>query len=278
MESENSDLEAMESPSPLRICIVQMDIAWENPGKNWSHIGMMLREEVGKHDLVILPEMFSTGFTMQARQNAEPVDESESVAWMQFQAAKLGVVIMGSVIIEEEGLFYNRLLVVDQDGVVLKYDKRHLFRMAGEHEVFAAGSEMQILMLKGWRICPLVCYDLRFPVWSRNSMNPDGRLWYDVLVYVANWPERRAAHWKALLPARAIENQAWVAGVNRVGTDANDIVYSGDSMLCDPQGNVVLHKTKVEGLLAYTLDWEGLSSYREKFPAWSDADRFEIYG
>lgn len=271
-------MEAAETPTPLRICAVQMDIVWENPNQNWSKVSHLLQGQEGLHDLVILPEMFTTGFTMDAAPNAESSAESQTAGWMQFMAAKMGAIIVGSIITEEEGKFYNRLLVVGQEGVVLKYDKRHLFRMSGEHEVYTQGRELQVLSLNGWRICPLICYDLRFPVWSRNGTNPAGNMWYDLLLYVANWPERRVAHWKTLLQARAIENQAWVAGVNRVGTDANEIAYSGDSMIVDAHGNIVAHSEQVEGLLVATLEWAALAEYREKFPAWRDADQFELFG
>jgi predicted amidohydrolase len=149
--------------------------------------------------------------------------------------------------------------------------------MAGEHEVYQAGAELQVFEIKGWRVCPMVCYDLRFPVWSRNGLGEGGRLAYDLLVYVANWPERRVAHWKALLQARAIENQSFVAGVNRVGRDGNDIQYSGDSMIFDALGNVVKHDTGNECLLTARLEWDALADYREKFPAWMDADQFGLY-
>jgi omega-amidase len=270
-------MEIAETPADLRICLVQADLVWENPNLNWSKMSQLLAGQEGVHDLIILPEMFSTGFTMAARKNAELASDSETQAWMQYQASKLGAVVMGSIIVEDEGKYYNRLLVVGPDGLALKYDKRHLFRMSGEHETYVAGSELQVFTLKGWRICPMICYDLRFPVWSRNGMSPENRMWYDLLVYVANWPERRVAHWKALLTARAIENQAWVAGVNRVGTDGNDIVYSGDSMICDALGAVVAHSVQEE-LLTATLKWEELAAYREKFPAWADADKFELFG
>lgn len=267
-----------EKTAPLKICIVQLDIVWENAQLNRQRISKLLDNEAGKHDLVILPEMFTTGFSMAAEGLAEAAAECDTEAWMQFQAARLGTILMGSLIIEEDGKFYNRLIVVGQEGLVLKYDKRHLFRMSGEHEVYTAGTELQILSLNGWRICPMVCYDLRFPVWSRNGANPDGAMWYDVLVYVANWPERRAAHWKALLQARAIENQAWVLGVNRVGTDGNGIEYSGDSMVIDALGVVEQHSERVEGLITAVLDADALADYRERFPAWRDADKFELYG
>jgi omega-amidase len=271
-------MENIDAPSSLRICAVQMDLAWENPAANWNQASTLLRGQEGLHDVIMLPEMFSTGFSMRARNLAEPAADSDTLAWMQFHAAKLGAIVMGSVIIEEEGRFYNRLMVVGSDGLEVKYDKRHLFRMSGEHEVYGQGTELQVFSVKGWRICPMVCYDLRFPVWSRNGMNPEGRLWYDLLVYLANWPERRVQHWKTLLQARAIENQAWVAGVNRVGTDGNDIVYSGDSMIVDALGTIVAHKVKEEGLLTATLEWAALEEYRNKFPAWADADKFDLLG
>lgn len=270
-------MEIRETPTDLRVCLVQVDLEWENPNHNWNKIGQLLAGQEGLHDVVILPEMFSTGFTMVARKNSELAEDSDTQAWMQFMASKLNAVIMGSIIVEEAGKYYNRLLVVSHEGLVLKYDKRHLFRMAGEHETFAAGSELQVFALNGWRICPMICYDLRFPVWSRNGKDDAGEVWYDLLVYVANWPERRVAHWKALLLARAIENQAFVAGVNRVGIDGNDIVYSGDSMLIDALGTIVAHSEREETLLTSTLKWEDLASYRERFPALADADRFELF-
>ncbi len=270
-------MEIEATPSSLRICLVQMDLAWENPQLNWSKASNLLRDEVGKHDLIILPEMFTTGFSMKPALLAESAEDGDTLAWMQFHAAKLGAIVVGSLIVEEDGKYYNRLMVVGQEGLVLKYDKRHLFRMSGENEVYAAGDELPVFSLNGWRICPMICYDLRFPVWSRNGMNPEGRMWYDLLLYVANWPERRVAHWKALLQARAIENQVWVAGVNRVGTDGNDIVYSGDSMIVDALGTIAAHEVGKEVLLTATLDWNALAEYREKFPAWADADRFELF-
>lgn len=269
-------MDTHDTPAPLRLCLVQMDLAWENPAENWSHASDLLRGEAGKHDLVILPEMFSTGFSMRAQQLAEPALDGDTLAWMQFHASKLGAILVASVMVEDQGKYFNRLMVVGQEGLVLKYDKRHLFRMSGEHEVYSPGSELQVFSLNGWRICPMVCYDLRFPVWSRNGMSPEGRMWYDLLLYVANWPERRVAHWKTLLQARAIENQAWVAGLNRVGTDGNDFVYSGDSMIVDALGQVQAHAVHEEILLTATLEWPALADYRDRFPAWADADRFEL--
>ncbi|MFN8394344.1 MAG: amidohydrolase [Bacteroidia bacterium] len=265
-------------PGPLRVCLVQMDLAWENPQENWSRAANMLHGQEGKHDLIILPEMFSTGFTMKPQGIAEPAADGDTLAWMQHLANKMDAVVVGSVVVEEAGGYYNRLMVVNHAGLVLKYDKRHLFRMAGEHEVYRAGAELQVFSLNGWRICPMVCYDLRFPVWSRNGMNPEGRMWYDLLLYVANWPERRVAHWKALLQARAIENQAYVAGVNRAGTDGNEIDYSGDSLLFAALGQQLGHGGREATLITAELDWDSLAAYREKFPAWADADQFELLG
>jgi predicted amidohydrolase len=264
-------------PGDLKVALLQFDIAWEDPQANWNRIAQLLQGQEGLHDLIVLPEMFSTGFTMKPQGLAEaPGGDSEG--FMRFLAGKTGAIIMGSLIVEEEGKFFNRLLVVGNEGPVLQYDKRHLFRMAGEHETYTAGAELNVFSLKGWRICPLICYDLRFPVWSRNGAAGEGRLWYDALVYVANWPERRAAHWRALLQARAIENQAWVLGLNRVGTDGNGISYSGDSSLIDALGNIVAHSAGEERLLTATLVWSELAEYREKFPAWRDADQFNLFG
>ncbi|MFM2374926.1 MAG: hypothetical protein RLZZ165_22 [Bacteroidota bacterium] len=269
-------MEEYKTPIPLRICLLQMDLSWENPEQNKRRAGDLLRGQAGLHDLIVLPEMFTTGFSMNAKALAEPAQVSESLMWMQSQASGLGAILMGSLIVEEEGKYFNRLMVVGQEGLLLTYDKRHLFRMSGEDAVYSPGSELQVFSLHGWRICPMICYDLRFPVWSRNAMHPDGRMRHDLLLYVANWPERRIGHWKTLLQARAIENQSWVAGVNRVGKDGNAIVYSGDSMICDPLGNVVSHLVQEEGCLTATLEWAGLAAYRSNFPAWADAERFEL--
>ena len=260
----------------LRVCLVQMELAWEDPAANRAAIEALLADQQSKHDLVVLPEMFTTGFTMNASKVAEqPGGETEQ--WMQALATYLGAVIVGSIVVQEQEAYYNRLLVVTKNGTALHYDKRHLFRMAGEHQVFTPGTMMQVFTLKGWRILPLVCYDLRFPIWSRNKLEEDGRLYFDVMLYVANWPERRVHHWKSLLVARAIENQSYTLGVNRVGADGNNIVYSGDSAIIDPLGFSIITATTQGHLLTATLDWEVLSTYRERFPAWADADRFDVY-
>lgn len=269
-------MQEFNQPEDLRVCLVQYDIIWEDFQANWNKINHMLREEAGKHDLIVLPEMFNTGFSMKPEGIAEPVG-GHTENFMRFLAGKMGAIVMGSVITEENGKYYNRMLVANHEGLVLKYDKRHLFRMAGEDQVYTAGADLNVFSLKGWRICPLVCYDLRFPVWSRNGMRDDGRLWYDLLVYVANWPAKRAAHWKALMQARAIENQACLIGVNRVGIDGNQIEYDGDSSIFDEKGQILAHSKGEEKLLTATLNWAEMADYRQKFPAWRDADEFGLY-
>lgn len=275
-------MEIEATPSSLRICLVQMDLAWENPQLNWSKASNLLRDEVGKHDLIILPEMFTTGFSMKPAPLAESAEDGDTLAWMQFHAAKLGAIVVGSLIVEEDGKYYNRLMVVGQEGLVLKYDKRHLFRMSGENEVYAAGDELPVFSLNGWRICPMICYDLRFPVWSRNNAslkkkNTQPEYEYDVLIYVANWPKVRSYPWKQLLIARAIENQCYVIGVNRVGKDGKGNEHSGDSMVIDPKGKVIGKlKPGSTGIIHAEINKVTLEEFRKNFPAAMDADSFNI--
>ncbi len=259
----------------LKVCLVQDELVWEDPEANRIHFGKILHKYAGKVDLIVLPEMFTTGFTMFPEGKAEP-SEGPTYTWMVTLAADLGAVVVGSLIIEESGNYYNRLLAVGPDGLLTKYDKRHLFRMAGEHEHYLPGLNSSVFEVKGWRINPLVCYDLRFPVWSRNTSSETARLAYDVLLYVANWPEVRVAHWNTLLLARAIENQAFCLGVNRVGTDGNGIVYSGDSAVIDYTGRILAAAKGEAKLLMATLDGQNMMRYREKFPVWRDADGFMI--
>lgn len=223
--------------------------------------------------------MFTSGFTMDVKAVADqPV--GEVLAWMKSMALKKDAIIVGSTVIEENGAYYNRMLWVKPDGHVEQYDKRHLFRMAKENEYYKEGSTRLITSIQDWRICPLVCYDLRFPVWSRNvdwRKNIEPRHQYEVLIYVANWPERRNYAWKSLLVARAIENQCYVIGVNRIGTDGNDIAYSGDSMVINPLGEII-SKTKAhqEAVESVNLNLKELLDYRVAFPAIQDADAFEM--
>ena len=212
----------------LRICLVQADLAWENRNQNLAHLRQMV-EQSPSTDIVFLPEMFASGFTMNAAACAETAD-GDSVRWMKDLARGQNCAVTGSLIIAENGRYYNRLFWVEPDGKTLTYNKRHLFSLAGEEKVFTRGTENILIEYKGWRIRPQICYDLRFPVWARNTDN------YDLLYYVANWPERRVKHWQQLLIARAIENQSYVVGVNRVGNDGNGIEHSGHSAVIDAMG------------------------------------------
>lgn len=253
----------------LTITLVQSPLAWHDPAANRQHFGGLLRALPGPTDLVILPEMFTTGFTMDTRAQAESMS-GPTIEWLAAMAAELDAVICGSLVIEDGGRYFNRLVWMPPDGRHRHYDKRHLFRMAGEHEHFAAGRDRLITQLKGWRVCPLVCYDLRFPVFSRGA---DA---YDLLLYVANWPAARRTAWRALLPARAVENQCYVAGVNRIGTDGKGIVYAGDSGVYDHLGQPLADLGGEDGQVTLTLSLQALARYREKFPAWRDADPFTL--
>lgn len=237
---------------------------------------MLEKKIMGIHDkteIVVLPEMFSTGFSMQPKKLAEGMD-GITVNWMKKIAAAKKVVLTGSVIIEEEGHYYNRLLWVLPDGTLGYYDKRHRFAFAGENEEYTPGSKRLIAQVKGWKINLQVCYDLRFPVWARQHSNEAPE--YDVLLYVANWPKRRVHAWKTLLTARAIENQCYVIGVNRVGDDGNGIYHSGESMVIDALGTTLYHKKDEEDIVTIILEKEPLQQIRNKFPFWKDADNFKI--
>lgn len=254
--------------SGLKITLLQQPLAWMDGPANLRHFDIQLEEITGR-DLIVLPEMFTTGFAMEAAGQSLP--EEEVVAWMADKARRANAMVAGSAALQTERGPVNRFLLVEPDGRVHRYDKRHLFRMADEHQYYEAGHERVVITWRGWRILPLVCYDLRFPVWSRNRDD------YDLALYVANWPAPRALHWQALLLARAIENQAWVAGCNRVGSDGNGHHYRGDSRIINPQGEIV---ASAEAHQAARIDAElsltALREYREKFPAWRDADGFRL--
>lgn len=250
----------------LTVTLVQNELVWEDRKANLDRFGERLQPLAGATDLVILPEMFSTGFTMNAGPLAETM-QGPTLGWMQVQARQLDAVVTGSAIIREDGALFNRLLWVWPDGQTEAYDKHHLFRMSGEHKVYAAGRELMTVTINGWRVRPFVCYDLRFPVWCRNYDKA-----YDVAIFVANWPSARAVHWRTLLRARAIENQCYVVGVNRVGTDGNGRTYRGDSTVIDPRGAVSYHCEEREDVFTTTLARKDLEAYREAFPAWKDAD------
>ena len=256
----------------LRLTLVQFDTVWHDPAANRERIAMMLAGEAGRTDLVILPETFTTGFSNEAIATAERMD-GPTVDWMCTQARRLGAAVTGSLQIREGEQVFNRLCFVTPDGAVAHYDKRHLFRMAGEQERYAAGSARLVVTWRGWRICPLVCYDLRFPVFARNHRDPargDEALDYDLLLYVANWPAARHQAWATLLPARAIENLCYVAGVNRVGTDGNGIAYAGGSVVHDVVGEPGVQGGGEASVLRATLSLHQVREHRRRFPTYLD--------
>jgi predicted amidohydrolase len=253
----------------LTVSIVQADLHWHDAQKNREHFANVLHELNDQTDLIVLPEMFTTGFTMDAEPYAESMD-GVSVSWMKEMAAEKNASVCGSLIIAENDKFYNRFICVDPSGQEAAYDKRHLFRLADEQHHFAAGDKSISFEINGWRICPMVCYDLRFPVWSRNRNN------YDLLLYVANWPSRRHYAWESLLRARAIENLSYVVGVNRTGVDGNDIPYTGGSAIIDYAGQELANLDDQTGVVSKTLDIDALEKFRERFAFHEDADDFSI--
>ncbi len=254
----------------LKVTIFQGYLFWENVEKNLQNITIRLSGIREKTNLIILPEMFNSGFTMNAKALAEPMN-GKTIKWMQKTAQQFDCVITGSIIIEEHKKYYNRLIWMRPDGSFESYDKRHLFALAKENDTYTPGNKKLIVELKGWKICPMICYDLRFPVWLRNV---NGQ--YDLLIIVANWPERRALHWRSLIPARAIENQAYVIGVNRVGHDGKEVYHSGDSTCIDPNGNVVYYKRDEEDVYTFTIIAEEVEKIRRALPFLKDADKFTI--
>jgi omega-amidase len=254
----------------LKITIYQGYLFWENIEKNLQNISLRLSGIREKTNLIILPEMFNTGFTMNAETLGETMN-GKTMQWMQNTAKKFDCVVTGSIIIKENGKFYNRLLWIRPDGTHEHYDKRHLFALGKEHQTYTAGTKKLIVELNGWKICPMICYDLRFPVWMRN-VNED----YDLLMIVANWPEKRALHWRTLIPARAVENQSYVIGVNRVGHDGNEVYHSGDSTCIDPNGNVVYYKRDEEDVYTFSVIGDEVKKARRALPFLKDADKFKI--
>ena len=251
----------------LKITIVQPNIIWENPHANLGKYSEMI-DGINETDVIILPEMFTSGFTMQPEKLKESMNGT-SVEWMQTKAKEKNAAIVGSLIIEENNLFYNRAVWAFQNGKIEKYDKRHLYTMGQEHIHYSAGKDKTIIDFKGWRFCPLICYDLRFPVLSRNLEN------YDVLLYMANWPSPRHHVWKNLLIARAVENQSYCLGVNRVGTDGMGLNYLGDSALVSPKGFAEFMGDN-EDVKTVEISYSGLHDFRKKFPLLNDKDQFKI--
>ena len=250
----------------LKVTLIQSELVWEDIDSNLSEFDTRITAVKEDTHLIILPEMFSTGFSMNAANLAQDMDGS-AVRWIQKKSKDINADIVGSIIINDKGKFYNRLVWAKPQGALLTYDKRHLFRMAGEEKIYSAGSKNITVELNGWKIRPFICYDLRFPAWTRNMKNQ-----YDAAVFIANWPEKRAEHWKALLQARAIENQCFVVGVNRVGTDGNGLAYSGDSSIIDPWGAVIFQKSSHPCTVTAQLSYDLLKRSREDFPVWMDAD------
>lgn len=253
----------------LAVGMLQADLLWQSPVENRERLGKLLSATAAGLDLVLLPEAFTTGFTRAAPDYAEPIP-GPTLAWMAEQANAHQVTLAGSFLVREQGAFFNRLVWMQPSGDFGHYDKRHLFSMAGENDVFSAGHQRAIFNCQGWRCCPMICYDLRFPVWSRSLGD------YDMLCYVANWPDPRVSQWQKLLAARAIENQAYVAGVNRVGRDPNGCIYSGSSQFYDPLGEVMGANGGGEAMLRADFSASRLQELRTRFPVLNDADRFSL--
>lgn len=252
----------------LRISLVQYDIVWENKEANLHYVEDVVTSLAGKTDIVVLPEMFTTGFTMNSHKLSESND-GDTITLLKQWATEFDIAICGSFIAKEKGHFFNRGFFISPESEYF-YDKRHLFRMGKEPEYFSPGDKRLIFEHKGFNICLLICYDLRFPVWARNINNE-----YDLIIYTANWPESRAKVWNTLLAARAIENISYVCGVNRIGKDGNDLVYKGDSKLIDAKGEV-LASIKVDKVETVSISKDELDKFRNKFPVWKDADSFEL--
>lgn len=254
----------------LKITVYQGYLFWENIDKNLQNIGLRLSGIRERTNLIILPEMFNTGFTMNAAALGEEMG-GKTMKWMHTIAQKYDCVVTGSLIIKEDGNYYNRLIWMRPDGTHEHYDKRHLFALGKENDTYTAGTDKLVVELNGWKICAAICYDLRFPVWLRNVDEA-----YDVLMIVANWPEKRALHWRTLIPARAVENQCYVIAVNRVGHDGNEIYHSGDSTCIDPNGNVVYYKRDEEDVYTFSIIYDEVKKTRRALPFLRDADTFQI--
>lgn len=260
----------------LRITLIQSDIHWEDIDANLAMFEEKIWQNSGTTDVIVLPEMFTTGFTMAAHKHAELMN-MRTFKWMKQMADQTGALILGSYIVTVHERYYNRLLWMEPGGNFKTYDKRHLFRMENEHKTFASGESLLIASWKGWKICPLICYDLRFPVWSRNKWDvTTNKLSYDVAIYVANWPVTRMDAWDTLLKARAIENLSYVVGVNRIGQDGYEIEYNGHSSIISPKGEIIYTNEGMEAVRTMELSANALNAFRDRFPAYIDADDFTI--
>lgn len=260
----------------LKISLIQSDLHWEDIEANLAMFEEKIWQIGNTTDVIVLPEMFTTGFTMASHKYAEHMN-MRTFKWMKQMADQTGALVLGSYIVTVHGRYYNRLLWMEPGGQFKTYDKRHLFRMAEEHKTYAQGESLLISTWKGWRICPLVCYDLRFPVWSRNRWDYNSRkLSYDLMIYVANWPVTRIDAWDTLLKARAIENLSYVVGVNRIGQDGNGIEYNGHSAIISPKGEPIFINEGMETTRTIELSANSLQAFRDRFPAYMDADEFTI--
>lgn len=254
----------------LRVVGIQADLVWENPAQNLAFFDEKIRNLPKETDLVVLPEMFTTGFTMEPKNVAEKMN-GNAVSWMIKMAQENNLALTGSLVIEDDNNYYNRLIFVHPSGKIETYDKKHSFTLAGEDKAYTSGNKKLIIAYKGWKICPLICYDLRFPVWARNTEN------YDLLIYMANWPIKRIKAWNTLLKARAIENMSYVVGVNRTGTDANNYEYSGNSVVVDYLGDEISNLPKNEiGIIEATLIKSNQQKVREQLGFLNDKDDFNI--
>lgn len=260
--------------SSLTLTIIQTDLVFENKAANLERLKAKIENIEQRTEIVVLPEMFTTGFSMQPALFAETM-EGETVQWMKEIAETNKIIITGSIIIEVDGKYFNRLIWMLPNGQLGYYDKHHLFAFGEEDKHYTAGNKRLIASAKGWKINLMICYDLRFPVWSRQQITETENE-YHLLIYVANWPERRSHAWKTLLCARAIENQCYVAGVNRVGKDNKNIYHSGNSLVIDPLGQVLYHMADEEDVFTITLQKEDVDKARTQFPFWKDADDFTI--
>ncbi len=253
----------------LKVATIQQNLVWEDAQANQDNIQQQIAQLSEKVDLIILPEMFNSGFTMNPNRIAQTTN-GESVQWLQAMSQKYQTAIIGSIAISENNNYYNRLFVFLPDNRTYTYNKKHLFRMGGEHNEYTEGKQKLIFEYKGWRICPLICYDLRFPVWSRNTNN------YDLLIYIASWPAVRNNAWQTLLQARAIENQCYTIGVNRIGTDGNQLEYMGNSLVINYKGDIITQMDDNTTIAITELKLNELNDFKEKFPSYLDADKFTI--
>lgn len=261
----------MEAEDNLKISLIQSNLFWEDKRTNLTQFTNRLADLAHQTDIIILPEMFATGFTMNSSKLAENMD-GITITWMKEIAFYTNAAVCGTAIISENNNFYNRFVFIEPNGKIQFYNKAHLFRMGDENKNFTAGNERIVIEYKGWKIAPFVCYDLRFPVWLKRTPNFD----YDLIINVASWPEKRILHWQVLNQARAIENQCYVAAVNRVGEDGNQHIYNGQSVLYNPQGKLLNQLTHEEYESTFTIQLPELKTYRKAFPVWMDDDNFSL--